>query len=211
MLTGFIAARWFERPVPERKRLFFRTGLIALGLFILPRLINGYGDPGPWSAQKDHLFTVLSFLDVNKYPPSLDFSLLTLGGVFLVLAAAEPRSPNNLAAQRTAPQNPTAPPSSANPVSSVLLVFGRVPLFYFVVHFYLIHLLVLVVAFAQGYNLTKIGFGAFQFGPPVTAGSMPTWSIYPIWIAVVAAMYPICRWYGRYKTSHPEKKFLRHF
>ncbi len=190
MLTGFIAARWFERPVPERKRLFLRTGMIALGLFILLRLINSYGDPGPWSAQKDHLFTVLSFLDVNKYPPSLDFSLLTLGGLFLVLAAFE---------QRT------------NSVSRILLVYGRVPLFYFIIHFYFIHLLLVFVAFAQGYNLTKISFGAFQFGPPVTAGSLPTWCIYPIWFGIVAIMYPLCHRYGRYKATHPEKTWLRYF
>jgi len=211
MLTGFITARWFERPTPERKRLFLRTGLIALGIFVILRLINTYGDSDPWSAQKTPLRTILSFLNVTKYPPSLAFSLITLSGLFLVLTAAEPRSPNNLAAQRTAPQKPAAPPSPTNPVSRILLVFGRVPLFYFIVHFYLIHLLVLVVAATQGFNLTKISFGAFQFGPPATAGSLPTWSIYPIWIAVVAVMYPLCRWYGRYKTSHPEIKFLRYF
>jgi uncharacterized membrane protein len=195
LLTGFIAARWFERPVPERRRLFLRTGLIALGLFILLRSINSYGDPDPWSARKDHLYTILSFLNVTKYPPSLAFSLLTLGGLFLVLAAAEPRS---------------LQPSSNLP-SRILLIYGRAPLFYFVVHFYLIHLLVVVIALAQGYHLTEISFGAFQFGPPVTAGSLPTWCIYPIWIAIVAIMYPLCRWYGRYKESHPQKKFLRYF
>ncbi len=195
MLTGFIAARWFERPVPERRRLFLRTGLIALGLFILLRCINRYGDPDPWSAQKDHLYTILSFLNVTKYPPSLDFSLLTLGGLFLILAAAE----------RSSTQ------TSANAASRIFLIYGRTPLFYFIVHFYLIHLLVIVVAAVQGYNLTKISFGAFQFGPPATAGSLPTWSIYPIWLAIVAILYPLCRWYGRYKSTHPEKKFLRYF
>ncbi|HXB32132.1 MAG TPA: heparan-alpha-glucosaminide N-acetyltransferase domain-containing protein [Puia sp.] len=195
LLTGFIAARWFERPVPERRRLFLRTGLFALALFILLRAINSYGDPDPWSAQKDRLYTILSFLNVTKYPPSLAFSLLTLGGLFLVLAAAEPRS--------------LQPPS--NPLSRILLIYGRAPLFYFVVHFYLIHLLVIVVAAFQGYNLSTISFGAFQFGPPATAGSLPTWSIYPIWLAIVALMYPLCRWYGGYKSSHPQKKFLRYF
>jgi uncharacterized membrane protein len=195
MLTGFIAARWFERPVHERKRLFLRTGLIALGLFITLRLLNTYGDSDPWSAQKVPLYTVLSFLDVTKYPPSLDFSLLTLGGLFLVLAAAEQRTPQ----------------TAINPPSRILLVFGRVPLFYFVVHFYLIHVLVIFIAAVQGYNLTKISFGAFQFGPPATAGSLPTWSIYPIWLAIFAIMYPLSRFYGRYKASHPNKKFLRYF
>ena len=190
MLTGFLAGRWFERSVKQKKRLFLRTGLIALGLFIMLRFFNAYGDPDPWSVQKDHLFTILSFLNVTKYPPSLLFSLVTLGGLFLFLAVVDQPS---------------------NPISRILQTFGRVPLFYFVVHFYLIHLLVVFVAFAQGYNLTTISFGAFQFGPPVTAGSLPTWSVYPIWIAVVAVMYPLSRWYGRYKLSHPEKTWLRYF
>jgi uncharacterized membrane protein len=194
LLTGFIAGRWFERPARERRLLFLRAGLIALGLFIGLRFLNAYGDPDPWSVQKDHLFTILSFLNVTKYPPSLLFSLVTLGGLFLVLAVVE---------------QATGQPS--NPLSRILMIYGRVPLFYFIVHFYLIHLLVVLVAFAQGYNLTMISFGAFQFGPPVTAGSLPTWSIYPIWIAVVAVMYPLSRWYGYYKSSHPEMKFLRYF
>jgi uncharacterized membrane protein len=201
MLTGFIAARWFEQPAPERKRLFLRTGLIALGLFIILRLINTYGDPDPWSTQKVPLLTTLSFLNVTKYAPSLAFSLVTLGGLFLILAAAEPRLP----------QTPANLVSPANLISRILLVFGRVPLFYFVVHFYLIHVLVIIVTAAQGYDLTKISFGAFQFGPPVTAGSLPTWCIYPIWFAIVAVMYPLSRWYGRYKASNPEKTFLRYF
>jgi uncharacterized membrane protein len=198
MLAGFIAGRWFDRPAQERKRLFLNGGLIALGLFIALRFLNAYGDPDPWSVQKDHLFTILSFLNVTKYPPSLLFSLVTLGGLFLVLAFVE---------QATAPfaRRPS------NTLSRILQVFGRVPLFYFIVHFYLIHLLVVFVAFVQGYTRTKISFGAFQFGPPVTAGSLPTWSIYPIWIAVVAVMYPLSRWYGYYKSSHPEMKFLRYF
>jgi uncharacterized membrane protein len=223
MLTGFITGRWFERPVPERKRLFLSAGLIALGLFIVLRFLNAYGDPDPWSVQKDHLFTILSFLNVTKYPPSLLFSLVTLSGLFLVLAAVE-QPVQQPASNSTAHKQPTSNPIAqqpvpqpllagqpSNPISRILQVFGRVPLFYFIVHFYLIHLLVVLVAFAQGYDLTKISFGAFQFGPPVTAGSLPTWCIYPIWIAVVAVMYPLSRWYGRYKTSHPEKKFLRYF
>jgi uncharacterized membrane protein len=206
MLTGFITGRWFERPARERKRLFLSAGLIALGLFIALRFLNAYGDPDPWSVQKDHLFTILSFLNVTKYPPSLLFSLLTLGGLFLVLAVVE--QPTEKSTEQPVQQAVSQP---SNPLSRTLLVYGRVPLFYFIVHFYLIHLLVVLVAFAQGYTLTKISFGAFQFGPPVTAGSLPTWCIYPIWIAIVVVMYPLCRWYGRYKTSHPEKKLLRYF
>jgi uncharacterized membrane protein len=190
MLTGFIAGRWFERPAPERKRLFLCAGLIALGLFLVLRFLNAYGDPGLWSVQKSSLFTLLSFLNVTKYPPSLLFSLLTLGGLFLILAAAEQHD---------------------NRLTRTLMVYGRVPLFYFIVHFYLIHLLLLGVEFAEGYSLSQLDFGPFQFGRPATGGGLPTWCIYPIWIAIVAVMYPLSRRYGHYKAAHPEKTWLRYF
>ncbi|HET6254994.1 MAG TPA: heparan-alpha-glucosaminide N-acetyltransferase domain-containing protein [Puia sp.] len=223
MLAGFVTGRWFQRPAAERKRLFLAAGGITLGLFVVLRFINGYGDFNPWSVQKNTLFTALSFLNVDKYPPTLLFCLLTLGGLFLILAAAEPRAPQQPApippvivqpaTQATQPsiavQPATQPP--ANAITRILLVYGRVPLFYFIVHFYLIHLLMLVVGFAQGYSLSQLNFGPFQFGRPATGGGLPTWCIYPIWIAVVAVMYPLCRCYGQFKFSHPEKKFLRYF
>jgi uncharacterized membrane protein len=205
MLTGFIAGRWFERPAPERKRLFLGAGLITLALFLILRFFNAYGDPDPWSAQRSPLFTVLSFLNVTKYPPSLLFSLLTLGGLFLILAAVE-----ETASQQPA-SHPISAPRAANTTSRILLVYGRVPLFYFIVHFYLIHLLLLVVVFVQGYSFSQLSFGPFQYGRPATGGGLPTWCIYPIWVGVVVVMYPLCHWYGRYKSSHPEKKFLRYF
>ena len=220
MLTGFVAGRWFERPSIDRKHLFFRTGLIALGLFVLLRFINGYGDPNPWSAQKSPMFTLLSFLNVIKYPPSLLFSLVTLGGLFLVLAAAEQRTPQRPASpplpmpptpSHPAPTQPLSAEQPANALSRILLVYGHVPLFYFIVHFYLIHLLLLIVDFAQGYSFSQLDFGPFQFGRPATGGGLPTWCIYPIWIAIVVVMYPLSRWYGRYKSAHPEKSWLRYF
>jgi uncharacterized membrane protein len=190
MLTGFVAGRWFEKPASQRKQLFLRLGLGTLALFIALRLSNWYGDPSPWSAQKSSLFTLLSFLNVNKYPPSLLFTLLTLGGLFLILAAAE--LPDNRATR-------------------TLLVYGRAPLFYFIVHLYLIHLIMFIVAFSQGYHFHDLQFGPFQFGHPPTGDGLPLWAVNAIWIAVVIVMYPLCRWYGLYKASHPEKTWLRYF
>ncbi|HTR29886.1 MAG TPA: heparan-alpha-glucosaminide N-acetyltransferase domain-containing protein [Puia sp.] len=210
ILAGFISGRWFQLPAPRRKRLFLRAGLIALGAFVVLRFINGYGDPAPWSLQKQPLFTLLSFLNVNKYPPSLLFSLLTLGGLCLILAAVEPRTSGQPAPPR-APQ--PGPPQSPRPsrAARILLTFGRTPLFYFIVHLYLIHVILMIVLFAEGYSLNQLNFGPFQFGRPDAGGGLPTWCIYPIWVAVVSVMYPLCRRYGRYKTFHPEKTYLRYF
>jgi uncharacterized membrane protein len=190
MLAGFATGRWFEKPAPQRKKLFLRLGLGMLALFIALRLTNWYGDPTPWSTLNSPLFTLLSFLNVNKYPPSLLFSLLTLGGLFLILAAAEQRD---------------------NRATRTLLVYGRTPLFYFIVHLYLIHTILLIVVLLQGYHPRDLQFGPFQFGRPAVGGGLPLWGVYAIWIGVVILMYPMCRWYGRYKASHPEKKLLRYF
>jgi len=190
MLTGFAAGRLFEKPVRERKRLFLWLGASALGLFVVLRAVNVYGDPVKWSVQKDTVFTLLSFLNVNKYPPSLLFSLVTLAGLLLLLAAAEQRD---------------------NRITRVLIVYGRAPLFYFIVHLYLIHLIMFIVVFAQGYHPGDLRFGPFQFGHPPAGDGLPLWGVYATWIAVVITMYPLCRWYGRYKAAHPEKTWLRYF
>jgi uncharacterized membrane protein len=190
MLTGFAVGRWFEKSSPERKRLFLRLGLSALGLFIILRATNVYGDPIKWSVQKNTVFTLLSFLNVSKYPPSLLFSLMTLAGLWLVLAAAEQKD---------------------NRITRVLIIYGRTPLFYFIVHLYLIHTILLIVVLLQGYHPRDLQFGPFQFGRPAVGGGLPLWGVYAIWIGVVIVMCPMCRWYGRYKASHPEKKLLRYF
>jgi uncharacterized membrane protein len=190
MLTGFVAGRWFQKPAEQRKKLFRRLGLFSLGLFLLLRWFNLYGEPDHWSPQKNTIFTILSFLNVSKYPPSLLFSLVTLGVLFLILSAAEGKD---------------------SKATRVLLVYGRTPLFYFIVHIYLIHLLVFVIAFLQGFHPQDLQFGPFQFGRPATGFGLPLAGIYAVWLAVVVALYPLCRWYGRYKAAHPEKAWLRYF
>jgi uncharacterized membrane protein len=189
MLTGFTAGRLFEKPAPERRRLFLRLGLLALCMFILLRAINVYGDPVKWSDQKNAVFTLISFLNVSKYPPSLLYNLVTLGGLFLVLATAEQQD---------------------NKITRVLISYGRTPLFYFIVHFFLIHLILLIVVLLQGYHPHDLEFGPLQFGRPAVGGGLPIAAVYAIWIGVVIVMYPLCRWYGCYKASHPEKTWLRY-
>ncbi len=188
MLAGYCAARLFRLPMQRRRTLFVWLGLSALALFILLRLTNWYGDPVPWTKQKDGMFTILSFMNLSKYPPSLLFSLVTLGILLLVLSAAEGKE---------------------NVLTRILLVYGRVPLFYFVVHLYLIHLLMLLMVALQGFTWGSMDFGPFKFGRPEHAG-LRIIAVYGIWAAVVLALYPLCRWYGRYKARHTEKTWLRY-
>ncbi|HEY4107611.1 DUF1624 domain-containing protein [Puia sp.] len=189
MLAGFSAGRLFTLAPERRSRIFLRLGLGALGLFAVLRFFNLYGDPVAWTSQKTPLFTVLSFFNLNKYPPSLLFSLLMLGIILIVLSAAEGKD---------------------NPLTRFLLVYGRVPLFYFLVHFYLAHLLMLVMVFLQGYHVADLRFGPFLNGRPDKASGIPLWGVYLVWISLVLLLYPVCRWYGRYKAEHREKKWLRY-
>jgi uncharacterized membrane protein len=181
MLVGFSTGKFFEMAEEQRKKIFVKIGWSALALFIIIRFINVYGDPVLWSVQKDSVFTFLSFMNVTKYPPSLLFCLATLGIMFLLLAFAE---------------------KFHSKVKKMTLVYGKVPLFYFVIHFYVIHFLTLFMLFAQGFNFSQFEFASGTFGRPKGIESgLPLWSIYLIWIFVVALLYKPCQWFGKYKAE----------
>ena len=182
MAAGFCFGRVLYYEPDVRRRFMRRIGLISIAAFIILRAINAYGDPAPWSSQR----FVLSFLNCTKYPASLDFMLMTLGPAFLVLAWFDMH-----------------PPSRQNP----LIVFGRVPLFYFVLHFYLIHALAVLLAWLRyGNNALTFMFnplpsmgGPKQLFPPNFGYSL--WAAYLIWIVVVALLYPLCRWFAKVKST----------
>jgi uncharacterized membrane protein len=188
MLVGFASGYFFSLEKRRQKSIFLKIGIASIGLFILLRFINIYGDPVPWSQQKSGLFTFLSFINLTKYPPSLDFCLLFLGTMFLLLSALH---------------------EVKNKWTDVMAVYGKVPLFYFLVHWYIIHPLVFVMVFLQGFKASEMVFG-FNFGRPKSGSGLELWAIYLVWIAIVAAMYPLCKWYGRYKENNKGKKWLRY-
>ncbi len=185
--AGFCFGQIFQWEPERRRRLMRWIGLAAVIAFFVLRAVNRYGDPAPWSMQKSAVFTALSFLNCTKYPASLDFLLMTLGPAILVLSFLDKH-----------------PPASRNP----LVIFGRVPLFYFILHFYLIHLLMALFA------LLRYGGSAlsFLFNPPPSMGTarqlFPAnfgYSLgvaYLVWILVVALLYPLCRWYAKVKATH---------
>ncbi|MBS1505557.1 MAG: DUF1624 domain-containing protein [Bacteroidetes bacterium] len=182
MLVGFSCGRFFNETTEYRQSLFFKVGLSAIALFFVLRFINLYGDALPWSTQKDSLFTFLSFMNVTKYPPSLQFCLITLGIMFLILAVGE-RLPARWA--------------------SFAFTYGRVPLFYFVVHFYIAHVVLLFLLLMQGFSWEQFSFANGGFGRPtgVTSGVSLT-AIYLLWMSIVLALYKPCVWYGWYKATH---------
>lgn len=172
----------------ERRRAFLlRLGIAVTVAFVVLRSMNVYGDPLPWSNQKSSLFTMLSFLNTNKYPPSLLFLLMTLGPALILLRTIDGKLPGLL---RPA------------------LVFGKVPLFYFMLHVVLIHLLAVVVCYAR-YGEVHWMFESNRLDQfPIT--QPPEWPVglpvvYLIWAFVVVALYPVCRWFAGVKQRRRDR------
>lgn len=171
----------------ERRRAFLlRLGLALSLTFLVIRGINVYGDPSQWIRQKTAVFTVLSFLNTTKYPPSLLFLLMTLGPAMVFLWAVDRGTPRIL---RPA------------------LVIGKVPLFYYLLHFSLIHLLAVVGC------CLRYGSAHWMFESPDLAhypfSAPPGWGysltgVYLMWAFVVIAMYPLCRWFAALKQRRSD-------
>jgi uncharacterized membrane protein len=175
--------------VEKRKKILLIAGASAIVLFIALRYSNIYGDPVKWSEQKNTFFTFLSFLKVNKYPPSLLYLLMTLGAASLFLAFTE---------------------KLQNGFVKVVSVYGRVPMFYYLIHIYIIHIIAMTASAltpGQDWHIwllkTPIWFTTdlkgYGFSLPVA---------YLVWIAIVVGLYPLCKRYDNYKQNHKEKWWL---
>lgn len=178
MCLGYGLGGLFLLPREDRIRWFVRAGLSILAIFFAVRGINLYGDPVPWTTLPEAGRTVMSYFNVTKYPPSLLFTLATLGPAFLLLAAFE---------------------KLKGPVAEFFLTFGRVPLFVYVLHIYLAHLLQMAVGAAMG--VPPSTFVNALFNP---AGITPAWGfglagVYLIWLLVLVLLYPAARWFGALK------------
>jgi uncharacterized membrane protein len=167
--VGVIAAGYALGPLclqaaTERRRWLLWLGGGLTAAFCLLRLSGLYGDPRPWLPRPEALLSLFDFLNVEKYPPSLQFLLITLGPALLLLAWLD---------QRAQP----------GPVARFIITFGRVPLFYYVLHLLLINALSRVL-------------------PSLGAGwDLP--SVYLVWLAVVVALWPICYLFARLRARRP--------
>ena len=169
--TGNLYRVGFSEKVRSKYMLLFALSTILL--FVGLRWPNLYGDPSPWSVQKDGLFTLFSFINTTKYPTSLLYALMTLGPALACLALTE---------------------NSHNIISSILRSFGAVPMFFFIIHLFLLQAMSLL-----GGSLFKGAFAIQQFG---LLGTYLAWGIACI------ILYPLCNVYGKYKKAHPEKRWL---
>jgi uncharacterized membrane protein len=183
---GVMAAGYAFGPVmliarEKRKEIMLRWGLILIAAFVALRAFNGYGDPDPWLRQETGIFTALSFLDTTKYPPSLLYLLMTLGPMLLLLSIFEREQ------------------GRTGIVSVYLVIFGRVPLFFYLFHLYVIHGLVIVFIFAMHQDIASF-FTSFSSFPSWWGFSLPI--VYLIWVGVLFLLYPACRWFAKFKSHH---------
>jgi uncharacterized membrane protein len=190
MALGYVFGTLYRNNFPDeqRQRWLLILGISATLLFVLLRAFNAYGEPREWDTQLSPIFTVLSFLNTTKYPPSLHFLLMTMGPALIFLSLLE-RLQNRL----------------PKPV----IVFGQVPFFFYILHLYVIHALAMLLLVYGGRDAGEYIFSARN----LTSGRLSDFglsleAVYVVWVAVILLLYPLCRWYQRYKQNHPEKRWL---
>jgi uncharacterized membrane protein len=183
---GYVLGQIYGFDAQRRRAWLLGLGIGSCVAFVVLRLANVYGDPAPWSPQQSPLWTVMSFLDATKYPPSLLFLLLTLGPALLLLRVFDGGVP---AALRPA------------------LIIGKVPLFFYVLHFFLLHALAVVVSLLRFGTIDEVfrspDLAHFPFSAPAgwDAG-LP--AIYLLWLLVVLVLFPLCRWYAGVKRRRSD-------
>ena len=183
MLVGYAFGTIFAKTFdPARRlRILRYTGMLLIVLFIVLRLINKYGDPDPWSVQRNGVYTFLSFLNVTKYPPSLIYLFMTIGPALIILSFTE---------------------NVGNRLTEIFKTYGNVPFFYYVLHFYVIRIFTVILFFAQGFTVSQIvdpnSLALFQ---PKGFG-LNLGGVYIAWLLVLLILYLPCRWFARYKKTH---------
>jgi len=183
MILGYCCGRLFSKDVDPtyRRKMLVSLGWMIIGFFLIVRATNIYGDPAKWSIRNNILYSILSFINTTKYPPSLLFLCMTIGPGLIFLAYTE---------------------GIQNRLTRIITVYGRVPLFYFVVHFYILHFVSMLLFFARGHTLQE-GLNApkgFPVNFIIPGDGYRLTIVYLVWIGIVLLMYPLCKWYGDYKV-----------
>jgi uncharacterized membrane protein len=179
MCLGFGLGPIYRLDQSARSKRLLPIAIGLLALFVVVRLIDGYGDPAPWTHQASAMRTFMSFMNVSKYPPSPDYAFATLGiSILLFLALDKLRGP----------------------LARVLLAYGRTPLFTYVCHIYILHLLMLGAVLALGFPFgtatdtvmsSKVMDNGWGFALPV---------VYAIWLTVLILLVPLSTWFSALKA-----------
>lgn len=189
MMLGYCFGKLFMKYEGMRRRKVLTwLGLGIVLFFIVLRATNLYGDAQHWSQQKNSLFTLMSFINTVKYPPSLLYMCMTIGPAILFVAWWG---------------------NVKNGVTKFITVYGKVPFFYYVIHFYLIHLLSMAAFFSRGHSFAQ-GIHSLKEGPVppfnfiIPGEGYSLWIVYLVWIFVFVSLYPLCKWFSQYKQTHKQ-------
>jgi uncharacterized membrane protein len=182
--TGILYRKDFREDL--RRKILVALGTSCIVLFLVLRFLSAYGDGQTFEEYPAFSHSVYDFLNTTKYPPSLHFLLMTIGPVLLLLAFTE---------------------NFRNKVATVLVTIGRVPLFYYVLHLYLIHALAVTTALISGYSWREFGFGPGIGSFPAGYG-FDLGTVYVFWLLVLLLLYPLCKRFARYKALHKNNRFL---
>lgn len=190
MSLGYCFGKLYEPTFgyEKRRKVLNLLGISSIGLFVIVRSINQYGDPLPWKAYETTTQIMMSFLAATKYPPSLAYLLMTLGPAFLFLANSE---------------------RLKGIVVNFFSTFGRVPFFYYILHLYLIHIIALLAASLTGFGWKSMILTDWVvFVPELRGFGFDLWTVYVLWIVMIAILYPLCQRFDTYKMNHREKWWL---
>lgn len=187
MALGYYFGSFYSQSfdATKRRKLFNRIGIGAIVLFLIIRWTNIYGDPSAWQKYDTTAQTIMSFLNVTKYPPSLLYLLLTLGVAFVFLANTE---------------------NVAGKVVDFFTIFGRVPFFYYILHLYLIRIIGIILAELSGYDWRILIQTSFEIDLKGFGYSLGI--VYLIWAGIILLLYPLCKKFDSYKQSHKEHWWL---
>ncbi|MCC7525819.1 MAG: DUF1624 domain-containing protein [Chitinophagaceae bacterium] len=190
MILGYCFGKIFTHYNSEqRNKVLLLLGICAMMLFLVLRFINAYGDPASWNTQQRMVRTFFSFMNVQKYPPSLMFMCATVGSAILFLYFFR---------------------NATGRWADMIKVYGRVPFFFYILHFYLLNFLSVADYLRRGHSLAEGMEGVpglpFKFAVPGEGHNLGV--VYLVWIGVVVLLYPLCKWYDAYKLRHKEKWWL---
>jgi len=191
MVLGYCAGVFFSSnySAGQRQKIILWLGIALIVFFTALRFTNAYGDPYPWQTEKNGFYTFLSFMKIHKYPPSLLYLCITIGPALILLSLIE---------------------KVKNRFTNIAVVFGRTAFFYYILHFFFIHILLAIAFFVQGNTIQQaiesMKTLPFMFAIPGQGFGLA--AVYGIWAFVIITLFPLCKWYDQYRTKHKEKWWL---
>jgi len=188
MAAGYGIRKLFAPGVDraDRKKILLAYGFVAIGLFVILRSGNFYGDAAGWAVQQNFVFSLMSFFNVTKYPPSLLYLLMTIGPALIFLAIFE---------------------GTKHRIAEKIKIFGRVPMFYYMAHLLVIHFFAVIAAAVTGYGKYMIRLSnSVYYIPQLKGYGFSLATVYIIWIGLVILLFPVCRSFDIYKRAHQSAK-----